>query len=493
MLKEELIQLVRQTVQQKTETSTLEIKAAHTDCPKKLYDTLSAFSNQSEGGILLFGIDEESGFSPVGVYDGGDLQRKISEQCQQMEPVVRPVFTLATWAGKSFLSAEIPGMDISQRPCYYKGRGRLRGSYVRMGDGDCPMTEYEIYSYEAYRKRYQDDLRPIEGADLSDLENASLRLYLLTLKKDKENLSQFSDGKVQELMGITKNGTPTMTALLLFGLYPQAFFPQLAIHAVVYAGTERGAGTQDGARFLDNKKIEGTIPQMLEKALRFVSANTKTETIIDRTTGLRRDREEYSLVAVREIILNALIHRDYSRYTEGMPIELSIFSDRLEIVNPGGLYGRLSVGRLGHVIPDTRNPRLVNALELLQVTENRHSGIPTIQEEMKKAGLPPALFEDERVQFRVTLKNKRQAPEPQIPIGQKPLTAKEKDLLEFCREPKTRQQITEFLELSSTAYAGTRYIRPLVRKGLLRLSAPDVPGSHMQTYTANLRPQPSES
>ena len=54
--------------------------------------------------------------------------------------------------GKSFASAEIPGVDLSDRPCYYKGRGRLKGSYTRVGDSDEPMTEYEIYSYEAYRK-----------------------------------------------------------------------------------------------------------------------------------------------------------------------------------------------------------------------------------------------------------------------------------------------------------------------------------------------------
>lgn len=57
---------------------------------------------------------------------------------------------------KKFVSAEIPGIDLADRPCYYQGRGRLKGSYTRIGDSNEPMTEYEIYSYEAYRRKYQD-------------------------------------------------------------------------------------------------------------------------------------------------------------------------------------------------------------------------------------------------------------------------------------------------------------------------------------------------
>ena len=75
-----------------------------------------------------------------------------------------------------------------------------------------------------------------------------------------------------------------------------------------------------------------------------------------------------------------------------MPIQLRIFSDRLEISNPGGLYGRLSIDMLGNAQPDTRNPVLANALEVLRITENRYSGIPTIRREMKQAHHPEPEF-----------------------------------------------------------------------------------------------------
>lgn len=74
-----------------------------------------------------------------------------------MEPVIRPLLTVAEKEGKCFVSAEIPGADLTDRPVFYQGKGRVKGSFIRVGDSDEPMTEYEVYSYEAYRKKYQDD------------------------------------------------------------------------------------------------------------------------------------------------------------------------------------------------------------------------------------------------------------------------------------------------------------------------------------------------
>ena len=149
MLPSELLELARNICKQKSETQTVEIKSAHVDCPKRLYDTLSSFSNQDTGGVLLFGIDEKSGYQVVGVYDPQDLQKKVTEQCNQMEPPVRAVFTLAEWKENVWIcSAEIPSLDLSERPGYYKGVGRLKGAFLRVGDADLPMTEYELYSFK---------------------------------------------------------------------------------------------------------------------------------------------------------------------------------------------------------------------------------------------------------------------------------------------------------------------------------------------------------
>ena len=472
MQDEILVDLINKIQAQKYESQTLEIKSAHKGCPKKLYDTLSAFSNQDSGGIIIFGIDEAD-YSLCGVYDVEDLEKQINNQCKEMEPVIRPLISACEIDGKSVVAAEVPGIEVINRPCYYKGKGKVRGSFIRVGESDEPMTDYEIYSYEAYRKKYQDDIRTVERASFSVIDENALAEYKYLCRKNKPHLSKIDDSQFNELMSITRNGQLTLTSVLLFSVYPQAYFPQLSIIATAVNGTEIGITGPEGERFIDNKRIEGTIPEMLDAALRFVAGNTKTSTVINPATGKRDDRSEYPITAVREVILNALVHRDYSIHTEGMPIQLTVFSDRLEVKNPGGLYGRITLDQLGKTQPDTRNPVLATAMETLNLTENRYSGIPTIRSEMRKSGLQSPVFENLRGNFTVKLYNK----------SSNAKTDKTDDaILMFCSVPRTRLEIASFLNVSTPSYAITQYIQPLIEKGLIGLTLPDTPKSPKQRY-----------
>ena len=109
MTTEELIEKLELIQKLKCETSTLELKSAEQGCPKHLYDSLSSFSNQDDGGIIIFGVDEKQNYKEVGVYDPQDIQKKINEQCLQMEPIVRPLLTVA-----EMLSAEISFSSTSK-------------------------------------------------------------------------------------------------------------------------------------------------------------------------------------------------------------------------------------------------------------------------------------------------------------------------------------------------------------------------------------------
>ena len=94
MQTQELINLVTEIRRQKTEKQTIELKAANGGFPGKIYDTLSSFSNQDDGGIMIFGVTDKPDFEIVGVYDAEDVQRKIMESCDQMEPKVRALITM---------------------------------------------------------------------------------------------------------------------------------------------------------------------------------------------------------------------------------------------------------------------------------------------------------------------------------------------------------------------------------------------------------------
>lgn len=488
MLPGELADLVRQVQTQRRETQVIEVKAAKDGYPKRLYDTLSSFSNQDEGGIIIFGLDERTGFSAVGVYDAQDLQRHVVEQCNQMRPPVRAVFTTATIGDVTVVSAEIPGIAAADRPCYYQGKGRLTGSYVRVAGADEPMTEYEIYSYEAFRKQYRDEINPVPRAARASLDQSRLNHYLARLKSSKPNLAKLEDDKILELMSITCGGEVTVAGVMLFSLYPQAIFPQLAIIATVVPGTEVGAVDEQGNRFLDNKRIEGTLSEQLAGALAFVRANMRNATHIDPSTGRRADGAEYPVETVRELVLNALIHRDYSVHTQGMPIQLFMYHDRLEIENPGGLYGRLSVNDLGKVQPDTRNPLIATIMEELGETENRYSGIPTVRRLLDEAGLPAPLFESARGQFRVTLRNGHGPCFEEIELSANPeLSDTQKKIAFFCAErPRSRQEIAEMVGVQPP-YVMRRYVKPMVEEGLLRQTLPDAPKSSHQRYFTSER------
>ncbi len=473
MLEDELVQLVKKITSEKCEKQHIELKKALGGTPTKLYDTLSSFSNQTGGGIIVFGIDEDSGYKVVGVYDAQDLQKKVVEQSLQMEPVVRPLFTVATVGDKIVVSAEISECDIYDKPCFYKGAGRLSGSYIRVGDSDQPMTEYEIYSYEAFKRRIHDELRTVERATIAYFKKDNIVEYLLKLRRQKMNLANLDDQRVLETQGISQDGLPTLAGLMLLGEYPQEFFPQLSVTAMVIPGIEMGELGEDGERFVDNKRIEGTISQMLESTLAFVRRNMKVKTIVTEE-GARADKPEYPIKAVREIILNALIHRDYSVHTERSPIRLIMYEDRLELENPGGLYGRITVDDLGKAAADTRNPYLAGALEIMIDTENRFSGIPTVIAELKKAVMPAPVFIDRRGVFKVIFYKKT--------IVRDENTDLEKEILDYCRTPRTREELADKFGFEAPSYFIKTYIYPLIDAKKIKMTLPDKPKSKYQKY-----------
>ena len=303
------------------------------------------------------------------------------------------------------------------------------------------------------------------------IDEARMETYLSAVRKERKNLAEnVSKDEILELMGITSDGVPTLAGLMVFSKYPQGYFPQLCITAVSLPGTEMGAVGDDDERFIDNKRITGAIPDMLEDAVEFVRKNSRIKTIID-DNGRRADKPEYPVKAVREAILNALVHRDYSIYAENIPVCIEMYRDRMEIINSGGLYGKISIDALGKVRPETRNAALANMLELLNITENRYSGIPTMRNEFAKAGLPAPIFSAVHGEFKVIMKNGLYSDEEPA----------DESVVEFCSTPRTRAEIVDFIGKSKN-YVMSKIVNPLVKGGKLRMTIPDKPKSPNQRF-----------
>lgn len=158
-------------------------------------------------------------------------------------------------------------------------------------------------------------------------------------------------------------------------------------------------------------------------------------------------------------------------------VELIMFEDRIEIHNPGGLYGRITIDQLGKIQPDTRNLVLASALETLGITENRYSGIPTIRMEMEKYNLRQPEFLDERGSFIVKLYKESKNDYEDMSNDEET-----NNLIVFCKTPRTRKEICDYLGLNSVTYAIQTYVNPLVEAGVIKLSIPDKPKSPKQLY-----------
>lgn len=247
---------------------------------------------------------------------------------------------------------------------------------------------------------------------MSDFRRNKLINYINLMKKIKPNLAMFSNDKILILNGIVDNKTnkPTVAGTFIFAELPQAYFPQMFVACVVVPGRKLGETGNLGQRFDDNERIEGTIEEMVEKTLTFIRRNIGTRIIID-NDGKRTDIPHYPMKALREAIINALIHRDYSKYREGAYVYVQIYDDRIQIISPGSLYGGIKTCDLGsEKMLEVRNRTIVRILEeTTDLVENRHTGIETMREEMKNMNLPEPEFisnsRDFTVIFRKSNKN----------------------------------------------------------------------------------------
>ena len=412
MTEQEVIEVIKFMQKYQTETDRIEAKTAEIDFPKKCYDTISGFANKY-GGIIIFGINENNNFKEQDVYDVNDLQKQITSLCSNsIEPKIRPEFLPIIYNNKKLLAVKINEIPQNQKPCYYKGTGMNKGSYIRIGDSDEPMTDYEIYCLQSYKDGIQEDLRPIKRATMDDLDTEKINNYLDKIKKDKPNFSKFSNEKILKLSGIIENSTgisyPTLSGMMMFGEFPQGYLPQLFVACVVVPGTKLGDVGEMGQRFDDNKRVEGTLDEMLDQTLNFIRRNIGTKVVID-NNGKRENIPEYPMKALREAVANALIHRDYSISRESAYIYVQIYDDRIEIINPGDLYGNNRIENLGtDMMLEARNKNIVRLLEEKgDIIENRHTGIATMREEMKKMGLPQPEFISLRGDFKVIFRKEK--------------------------------------------------------------------------------------
>jgi ATP-dependent DNA helicase RecG len=283
-----------------------------------------------------------------------------------MEPAIRPAIEIHDIEGKHIVTVTIPELPAQQKPCYYKSSGYTNGAYIRVADGDRKLTSYEVQLMLSARTQPKDDEEPVTEATIDDLQPRLVK-GLLTRVRNRPGAPYAKDTdptllkKLKVLSSCRSRLVCTLGGLLALGKFPQQFFPALGMTFVVYPGESVGEPGANDERFLDNERIEGAIPTMLGLALTVLVRNTKRRAVV---RGLyREDVAEYPVTAIREAIVNALVHRDLSSSSRGTPVQINMFKDRLVVHNPGGLYGPVTLESLGEGISAPRNIRLLRILE----------------------------------------------------------------------------------------------------------------------------------
>lgn len=443
---------------------------------KGVRETLSAFSNAS-GGTLLVGLSEADGFALVPGFDVVQARDQLVARCGQLEPVVRPDVEIVPFEGQAVLVARIHEVEPRLKPCYVVDQGQYNGSYLRSGDGDRRMTTYEVSRLLEERSQPLWDEQPIEDAEISDLDQVALGRFLDGQREIRRRT--FADGVevARERLRVTKQGRPTLAALLALGEYPQQFFPRLAVSFALFPGTDRGE-VAEGVRLLDSAMFTGPIPELVVAAVDAVRRNMRTAGLIGE--AFRTELPDYPLVAVREAMVNALMHRDYSPEARGAQVQVNMFVDRLEITNPGGLYGAVTVETLGKAgVSTSRNQRLSTFLESISfagggpVAENRGTGIAAIRSALAEALLPPPEISNSVTSFTITFRRRRVAPLERYASAQELVRG---HLVEY--ESATTSDLVDKFGLSRTSVQ--KALRALIDAGVVEATEP--PRSPKQRY-----------
>lgn len=385
------------------DSAEIEVKSAAGGAPT-LGPTLCAFANMPEGGTIILGLDEATGFLPVDLTSVAALEQAISDQARtSVNPPLRCEFQTFRVAGKPVLVVEVAGLPLDQRPARHGGK-----AYLRQTDGDYVMSEQELAQLELAKTQAMNptrpDRRPVPGSTLDDLDTGLVASYLAAARAASRRYAAATDEQLLLHTGVTtRSGDVTLAGLYAMGQLPQSGSPSLGITAA--AVLPRDA---DGPRTRDLVHLVGPIPDLLEEAMAWVLRNTRTTMGYD-DRGHGVDRSELPMRAVREIVANALVHRNLDPITDSKRVEIRLLNDQLVITSPGGLWG-VSESQLGR--PGAKsavNPVLYEICKFVRmadgsrVIEGEGGGILEAIQALTAAGLRPPRFVDSGLQVTVII------------------------------------------------------------------------------------------
>ena len=364
---------------------------------------LAAFSNL-QGGMVLLGVEDDGTITGL---TRQDLEEWVMNVCRdKIRPAIVPFFEAIRGVkdGNDVAIVRVTrGYDV--HALWHNNTNRY---LMRVGTQSREASHEELARLFQQRGSIRAELRPVSGAALANLDRRRLRNYFGDIRQ--QHVPDDDDEKAWHSLLIntevmTEEGV-TVGGMLLFGVTPNRFLPHAGLDAVAYPGTEQNYDAQEraalrgpmtpllspGGDFVENG--------LVEQALDFVRRNTPV--LVEARGGRRVERPVYPSDALREGIVNALIHRDY--LLTSTDIELAVYSNRLEIVSPGRLPNGITPDRMRFGTRSARNQLLKDVMRDYRYLEHMGMGIPRkiVRGMQEHNGTDPDLVElDERFLVRL--------------------------------------------------------------------------------------------
>ncbi len=386
-----------------SETELVEFKDASGGFPKTpVRKTLSAFGN-TKGGVIVFGVreKEDNTLEVVSGIDIAGLQEAMTTlSSNEMNKVLRLKYHICIFGGKQVLAVYVPECENHSKPYYFEQVGMPKGAYIRDGNTDRQMTDEEMKSFVRNAQVDDFDSGCTDTVEREDLSFEKIEDFLKRSSSKTGRDFKGIDDSVLKNIGVLTNQCsvslkPTIAGFLIFAKEnPQnkLQFERYKIRCIRY----KGSGV--ASDILDKADITGTLDEQIDSMQIFILRNIKKSAKI---VGTKRvERYEYPEAAIREIVANAVIHRDY-RITETYT-QVNIFEDRIEVFNPGNLPPGVTVDNI-KTSQVSRNRIIAARLNEMDYMEEYGRGIGIVISKMDEWGLLPPIFKNTANSFRVIL------------------------------------------------------------------------------------------
>ena len=455
------------------DTTSIEAKTFSEYSPEQLGPTLSAFANKPGGGTILLGVSERDGISVVGVDDVDDLLKRAANQARNgFRPPIRVDVRAIDLDGKTIGVVNVEGADVNEKPVRWL---KDKKAYLRQYDGDYQMSPSEEQMLVLRHHRPNADAQAVPGSSLRDLDPNLVTRYLSSVRETTPRLVNDSDEAVLFFTGVVADRESeelSVAGLYALGEYPQRLLPHLTLTAAV-----EGSGD---VRAVNRRDFTGALPVMLDDVLEWVRGNVESRQLVTRDGDGLTDYA-VPLLAAREVVANALVHRDLSEASRGKGIDLRITRDGFRLTNPGGLWG-ITVDRLGFGDHPAVNERLYQICRNVEgrsgrVIETMATGIREVRRSLREAGMAEPRFYDNGVSFTVRFPNSALIPDGDLAwIGSlgleqvASLNLRQKEALVDMRHGRTWSNGEYRERFGVTAEEARADLRDLVSRGLVTSS-----------------------